>query len=144
MKFEIEQENIDINRNKRSDFELSSCLEQDNTDIPSVKPQNSVFFPRVSSILTNLLHEFSRRDDRLKWVNVSNILYGTRRYYRNSQNLDNDEVIKELVNEILDFIYSLKNNNRISSDDIEYKNLIKLNENIIYSRIANCIETWHI
>ncbi len=86
----------------------------------------------------DLLDYYSNIDDRLKWIGVSNILYGP----RSSYSIIYDKDIREFIGKFTGLVVTVTNKmNRkkleiVQDDRQEFNRLMSLNHKKIYSRIA--------
>jgi hypothetical protein len=106
--------------------------------------KNGMLISDIHNNFYNLLDDYSNADDRLKWVGMSDILYGRRFGYK----IIYDEVILQFIDKFMEQIEGLlkymkrKRLHIIEDDCEEFERLVSLNENIVYSRIAGCLEKW--
>jgi hypothetical protein len=108
--------------------------------------KNALWMSDISDDFYDLLNYYSEIDDRLKWVNMTDILYGRRSNYKLSYDSDINEFIDKFLDEI-DYLLSFmkrKKHHIIEDDCDDFERLISLNREIIYSRIAFCLQKWYI
>ena len=108
--------------------------------------QNKIWMFEILDDLHDLLNYYVDSDYRLKWVGISDILYGPGSCNMIKYDDDINEFIYEFLNEIDELFDQMERKNlEIAEDDqLEFERLMTLNKEKIYSRIAYCLETWFI
>ena len=108
--------------------------------------KNAVWILDIYDELYILLNEYTKIDDRLRYLGISDIMYGR----RSSYSIKYDEQIVCFIDVFLDKILqitkSLKKKKQyiINDDKEEFERLLSLNKDRIYSRIAFCLEKWYL
>jgi hypothetical protein len=114
---------------------------QEHSQEDSQDQQNIVWISDIYDILYPILNKYAKTDNRLRWVRMSDIMYGYRSKY-----IKYDIHIKCFIEEFLDEIVKIKKSLRkknkyiINDDKEEFERLSSLDNEQIYSRIAFCLE----
>lgn len=142
----VEYDNEDTRENFQEEDGLKEeeIKEDSREDTKEELNKNYIWISDIYSDYLTLLDYYSELDKRLKWVGISDILYGRKSIYK----LNYDENILQFVDDLLFEIDKLsknvvkKNFQLIQEERDEYNRLMNLNKNIIYSRISFCIHKW--
>jgi hypothetical protein len=144
--YEDEIDKIDKSKNK-SKSKNNIVDDTENVEIQEeYNNKKKIYFSDLFDDVCHIIAEFSIYDDRLKWVNVSNLFQGK----KSSTIIDNDEIINQFIDEVMYEINGYYNkciNDKNKFEMVEFNNFNKcfnLNKDILYSRIARCIEYWHV
>jgi len=136
--------------NKIEEIKIEEIKEQDENSEDNKeenfnnKIDNKIWILDIFDEIDNLLNLYIEREDRLKWLKISDILYGKESYNKILYDLD----IKEFISEFLLLVKHTKNKMSAKqidkNDQCDFDKLISLNNEKIYSKISFCIETWYI
>ena len=143
---DVKDAKVDQDQEQDQDPDKSYNEEDGNDKYRENDYKNALWISDIHDDFYGILDDYSYSDDRLKWVGMSDILYGRRSNYQ----IMYDEVIVQFIDEFVEQIESLvkymkkKKLHIIEDDREEFERLLSLNEDIIYSRIAGCLEKWYV
>ncbi len=138
----MDKDKYEIKVNKFIPEDESFDLVEDVNDYVHGYSKQKIWISEIYDDLYLLLNSYIIMDDRLKWVNISDIMYSP----FSDKPIKNDYYIQEFINILLDelkYISELVQNKKLEileDNLLEYESLIILNKNKIYSRIAYVFE----
>ena len=139
-------ENVEIPEEEFDDYDLTNTNSNSNTSTNSnTNIKTKIWITEIHDFLYPLFYHYIKLDDRLKWISLPDLLYGS----SSIKNINDDEIIIDFINKFVDEIDDIfdwminKNLEIMEEDKIEFQKIMSLNENKLYPRIAYCLEKWY-
>ncbi len=117
--------------------ELEDVYRSNNIDY-----EHKIWISEFFDDFDDLLNHYSKIDNRLRWLGISDILYSPRSSYL----IKHDKFIIEFIDEFmieLDYLLNMIKRKKLSiteDDQTEFDRLFSLNKDKIYSRISFSLE----